>query len=136
MHINEIPLGEIINWLHGRYYFYVLPLFCLFVLGLWRTGLSAEERPLLIRNLYTGSAVIFIAASVISLTFEVGPVDFADLTLLSLQRAGGFGYHFITRAFRSLAFETEVVGVIEANCGGNHMVGSHQHPNNDGAAKC
>jgi hypothetical protein len=77
------PLSEKITRLHGRYYLYVLPMFLLLLLGLWRSGLHAENRPVLIRNLYLGGAFIFIAGYVLGITFDVGPIDFPDLTLFS-----------------------------------------------------
>ena len=74
------PEGERITRLHGRYYVYVLPLFMLVTIGLWQNGIELSK--LLPRlAVVTLCGAMLVAAAVVSLAFEIGPVDFPDLTL-------------------------------------------------------
>ena len=74
------PEDERITRLHGRYYFYVLPLFILVTIGLWQNGIELSK--LLPRwAVVTLCGAMMVAAAVVALGFETGPVDFPDLTL-------------------------------------------------------
>jgi hypothetical protein len=74
------PVGESITRLHGRYYFYALPLFFLVVLGLWQQGVDlAEQCP---RWAIFALCTAAVSSSfVIGLVYRVGAVDFPDLAL-------------------------------------------------------
>ncbi len=75
------PETERITRLHGRYYFYALPLFGLVTLGLWQQGTDVAKLIPRMAVVILCCATI-VAATTIFLAFEAHPVDFPDLGLL------------------------------------------------------
>jgi hypothetical protein len=79
------PIDQRATRLSGRYYMYVLPLFPLYALAAWQSGQISEG---LVRPLATCLFLAMpIAAIVAVFLFDLSPVDFAELSLLSYRRA-------------------------------------------------
>lgn len=76
------PEGERITRLHGRYYFYVMPLFVLTLLGLWRAGVDLQQL-ISTRAFVIGCIMMMAAAASIGVIFELGAVDFPDMAVFS-----------------------------------------------------
>lgn len=83
---QQNPEFEKIVRLHGRYYFYVLPLFPLLLLGLHHMGRNLQEL-ISDRLLLCLCMACVLAAVSVGMLFEVGPVDFPDLTFF--YKSGG-----------------------------------------------
>lgn len=71
------PEAERITRLHGRYYVYVLPLLALLGIRIWQR--HAFSLPLIYARLSLGLSAL--GATLIVWRYEVGPVDYPDMTL-------------------------------------------------------
>ena len=130
------PLSEKITRLHGRYYLYVLPLFWLFLVGLWRSGLHEENRPVLIRNLYVGGICILIAACVVGFAYNVGRSRLLRPNpLSSLESANSFRCDVINWNFSSFTVRSGFVRDIKAHRRSSHVVDFRCRSNNDNAVE-